>query len=374
MGAGLPYQDLLRPVSDDAPSGPSLKQDARYMELLRIGPGTAPMTEMLEPPAFGQPAKTRIIPGKDPDWPLVRDLCIELFARSHDLVIGTWYTVALVQSEGFAGLAEGLGAIRWLLEKDWDTLHPALDQDDRESPAWKRTKVLNRLASAPGKADELRLCQRLRETAIFESRNAGQLSLRMISIAAGQEQPPEDLGRPVDVKLVLEDADTADLSKASEDLDTGLQHLAAIDRVFRGDREQNIPGRVKPGQEPQLGRLRDLLSDARKHVVAELGRRAGLERMDPGSAGEAGGHGGPVSAAGAGLSGEIRTREDVRRALERVVDFYLANEPSSPVWLYAKAASRLIEQPADALVSLKVFEKANWDFLTGLVERPEGVS
>lgn len=373
---GLPYEDLLKPVSEDQPSGPKLAADERYLEVDRLLRGTPERTEILPSEGPSDPVRTRVIPAEDPDWLLVRDKCIGLLKGSsdhkgsHDLVIATWYTLAMLQLDGFAGLAEGLGAIRWLVEREWDSVHPQLDETDQENPAWERMKVLNRLASPPSREDKLRVCARVRDTTIVETRNAGSLTLRLISIAAGQEAPPEGTP-PVDIASVKADADTEALRRVSGDLQVCLEHLAGIDRVFRGDREANIPGKVRSGQEPQLGRLRDVLGDVRKHVLAELGRRAGAAGGEPDNTGDSADEHPVVSPAAlvAAPPGEVRSAADARRALDKVVEYFLKHEPSSPVWVYAKAASQLIDRRIDSLVDLKVFEtNSGWSFVKGLAD------
>ena len=51
--------------------------------------------------------------------------------------------------------------------------------------------------------------------------------------------------------------------------------------------------------------------------------------------------GGPSPAGGSG-SGEIRSREDVVRALERISGYYAKHEPSSPIPLLVDRCKRLV--------------------------------
>jgi type VI secretion system protein ImpA len=51
---------------------------------------------------------------------------------------------------------------------------------------------------------------------------------------------------------------------------------------------------------------------------------------------------GQSSASGAGISGEIRSREDALRVLDQVSEFFRRTEPSSPVPLLLKRARRLV--------------------------------
>ena len=45
-----------------------------------------------------------------------------------------------------------------------------------------------------------------------------------------------------------------------------------------------------------------------------------------------------------GLSGEIQSREDVVRALDKIVDYFNRNEPSSPLPILMTRAKRLVSK------------------------------
>jgi type VI secretion system protein ImpA len=47
-------------------------------------------------------------------------------------------------------------------------------------------------------------------------------------------------------------------------------------------------------------------------------------------------------ASGAGLTGDVRSREDVLRALDAICAYYARNEPSSPVPLLLERCKRLV--------------------------------
>ena len=92
-----------------------------------------------------------------------------------------------------------------------------------------------------------------------------------------------------------------------------------------------------------FAKLFEVLRAAEKIVAARLVRRgvvtegAGGADGENGSAAPGGGQfGGPS------LSGEINSREDVLRALDKVISYYERAEPSSPIPLLIKRSKRLV--------------------------------
>ncbi|HVX67676.1 MAG TPA: type VI secretion system protein TssA [Bryobacteraceae bacterium] len=70
---------------------------------------------------------------KRADWGLVVKLASTALAtKSKDLQIAAWLTEALLCSEGFSGLREGLDLMRGLLENFWDSLYPEIEDGDTE--------------------------------------------------------------------------------------------------------------------------------------------------------------------------------------------------------------------------------------------------
>lgn len=61
------------------------------------------------------------------DWPAVVDMADEILAnRSKDLLVASWLTFALHRQDGLAGLADGLGVVRGIVETYWDDCFPPL--------------------------------------------------------------------------------------------------------------------------------------------------------------------------------------------------------------------------------------------------------
>ena len=112
--------------------------------------------------------------------------------------------------------------------------------------------------------------------------------------------------------------------------------------------EQVFNEKLGAGKGPDMRPLLELLKDASLQIERRTGQASpGTEAADAGGAGGGGGGGGGGGVGGGGhaISGEVRNREDVRVALEKVIRYFESNEPSSPVPLIVKGAILMIGQP-----------------------------
>ncbi|MFZ4573560.1 MAG: hypothetical protein ACOYN0_04135, partial [Phycisphaerales bacterium] len=99
----------------------------------------------------------------------------------------------------------------------------------------------------------------------------------------------------------------------------------------------------------------ELLKDAAVQIERRTGQAApGSDGTQDGAGGGGGTGGGSGGGGGGGpsLSGEVRSREDVRAALEKVIRYFDAHEPSSPVPLIVKGAILMIGQPFLKIVNV----------------------
>ena len=91
---------------------------------------------------------------KKADYSLVVKLAAEAIAtRSKDLQLAAWLTDALLRTEGFGGLKQGLELLRGLVGTFWETLYPQLEDGDAELRAtpleWVGSSLVLPLQMAP---------------------------------------------------------------------------------------------------------------------------------------------------------------------------------------------------------------------------------
>ncbi|MFH1998506.1 MAG: type VI secretion system protein TssA [Planctomycetota bacterium] len=343
---GIDLDQLVNPVSADSPCGEDLEYEPEFQEL--------------EQASMGKPEQQygdTIQPMEPPDWKTVKQKSIELLEKSKDLRLGVYLTCASFNLHGWSGLHDGLKVVAALMEQYWDEIHPRLDPSDDNDPTL-RVNVLLTLC------DKEKMLQTVRNTPLIKSRPFGQFSLRDVQIARGDLSPVSDQSEPLSLSTIeaaFQDCDLDGLQSTSLALRGASDRLNHIESMLRDH--------IDVHQLPDMRPLADLLEAAERIVSENLARRGqpaeNREKDNQDAAGSASGN--PLeevsradtTKAGANMAdkdttssppgtvqsvGEIQSREDVIRVLDKVCQFFYRNEPSSPVPLLLKRAKKLISK------------------------------
>jgi type VI secretion system protein ImpA len=307
-------EQLLSPISGAEPAGGNLEYDPAFAALERTAQGK-PEQRMGE----------SIVPAEPPDWNSALEQCLALLQKTRDLRVAVHLTNALLQRSGYVGFAEGLALLEGMLSTFWETVHPELDHEEDDDPTMRIT-ALSAL-SAPA------VLQTLRSTPLIQAKALGAVSFRDIQALAGEAPAPGSAptadaatveGAFQEVELEALEAVAAAVTQCSES-------LRAMDGIF-----ETRTGSRGPEFAPLVQTLRELEKALGPGVAT---RRAALQGSDPDSEQEAG-EGEPGAARGAALSGEIRSREDVVRAIDKICAYYARCEPTSPLPLLLERCKR----------------------------------
>ena len=127
--------DLLKPISEDQPSGENLRYAPVYDKIKE-----ARREDDDAPQGLWQRER------KLADWPLTIKLIGETLAtKTKDLQLVAWLVEAMLRREGITGLRESLELSRGMLENFWDTIYPELEDGDAELRAGPLQWVGDRL-------------------------------------------------------------------------------------------------------------------------------------------------------------------------------------------------------------------------------------
>jgi type VI secretion system protein ImpA len=329
----LDVAKLLAPVSPDSPCGENLEYDADYaaMELASAGKPDQ---------QFGN----TVIPGEEPNWIEVKQLALGLFQRSKDLRIALNLTRACTSTGGLPGLADGLAVISGLVSTYWQEVHPQLDPDDGNDPTFR----LNAIASL---CDPLATLKIVQGAVLVSSRGMGKFSYRDVQVATGELPPLAGVGKVEQSSIdgAFADCDPGDLVATARAGKAAQDHLRQLDK--------DLGDKVGVSTAPPLTPLADLLKGINRLFDQKLKSR-GLSLEEEAAAGASpeptadeepvGGNGQAAApavsrkaTAAPTLTGDITSREDVIRALDKICDYYKRYEPSSPVPLFLNRAKRL---------------------------------
>jgi type VI secretion system protein ImpA len=314
----IDIQQLLQNVSEAAPCGKNLEYSDAFREMEEASVGK-PEQE------FGE---TRV-PAEDPDWRLVRDKSLALFKETKDLRVALYLGKALLSLDGFPGFAEGVELIRRMLEQHWDHLHPELDHDDNDDP----TMRINTLAEL---ADPT-FVRLVREEPLVRSKMLGKFSLRDVEIATGKIPAPQgeaELPSSSNIDAAFLECDLTELQSTCDGVGLALQGIRQMAVVL----SKCVDGAGVPDISP----LEQVLASARKELTERLARR-GVGSASEVAPAEAGGNG-PSVVVPRPPGGDINSREDIVRLLDKMCDYLRKNEPASPVPLLLQRAKRLVSK------------------------------
>lgn len=321
----IDVEGLLREVAADAPCGDDLEYDPDFAEMEKLAQETPERQ-------YGD----TIIPAEPPDWRGVGKAALALFERTRDLRVAVNLTRALLQTDGLPGFDDGLTLVEGLIERYWDGVYPQLDPEDDDDP----TLRVNTIVALCDPETALRA---LRETPLVSSRALGRFGLRDIQIAAGALTPVvagEQAELPTQAKIdgAFQDADLEDLQATA--LAVG-NAMARVERI-----EAALTDRIGVTQAPDMSALTGVLKEIRQVLADQLRRRgAGAGLAGEAATVEAADAGLPGGVAGEGqrlVVGEIASREDAIRMLDKICEYFDRHEPSSPVPFLLKRAKTLV--------------------------------
>ena len=326
-------EKLLAPAPKSPPCGPDPEEDALWFELEALAEGSEGNQWDEE--------------GTPPDWPGVRDRAIRILSEAKHLRVAFWLTNAMLATDGLAGLRDGVALMFGLCRAYWRDLYPLLDDEDSD-PAYARMTVLAEMWVPPGAyamgedAVPGHFQDDLLELRLAESKVLGPLRWRDVLVAqhaleAKQGDHPELV---VAFANLLTSGDPAGeevrkgLAEAREILAETARDLNEFDAFLTGELGSgaNVSGLRSfaaciDAMEKRLGAL----------VAGEFQTSQPEAQGAPDAA-----SGAPAPVAAARPAGEIQSRDDAIRLLGRIVAWFEQNEPSSPVPLILKRASRLV--------------------------------
>jgi len=320
--SAIDVEALLKEVSADAPCGDNLEYDPGYGELERLCAGKPEQQ-------FGD----TIIPAEEPDWAAVKRQAVALAERTKDLRVAATLVRALVQTHGYVGLCDAAALIRGYVEKYWATVHPQLDPDDGNDP----TLRVNTLVSLCDADTTVRM---LKRAPLVSSRSLGRFSLFDWAIAHGELPAPAGMESPpaaASIEGAFQDADLEELKATHAAVVAAIEHVQKI--------ESEVTTQVGAASAASLLPLVAVLKDAEKILTPQLARRGVSPGGKEQAKEEAGAAAGTAAVAGPAaafaVDGEIRSRDDVIRVLDRICEYYERHEPSSPLPMLLRRAKRL---------------------------------
>lgn len=313
----IDIEKLLEPISEEAPAGENLEDfsfDPEFIAFQQAAQGT-PERVMGDVEVAAEP----------PHWPDIEEQALALLARAKSVAVSVVLTQALMARQGMSGLAQGLELTAGLLAQFWDTIHPELDAEDDDDPT-ERLNALSQLAGSVG-------ITVLREVPVLDLGGMGGFTVRDFLWASGKQNPPASQTEPIMelsvMSAMMADCELEQLQSVLSAIEAAQAQLAQIEATVADKVGATYPFDLMDIVEP-LKFLHPFVAEAlaRRGVVVP-----GLEV-----------EGQVAGAAPSSVPGDINSRDDVIRMLDRACEYFNRNEPSSPIPLLLQRAKRLVAQ------------------------------
>lgn len=316
----LSAEQLSQPVSEDLPSGEDLEYDLDFQEM-------ETMMQTTEEQEFGD----TIIPGTGPDWKGVSGQVDKLNERTRDLRVLTYGALADLSLKGVKAFSESLASLNTCIEVFWDSIYPMLDVED-DNDATMRFNCLQILN------DYEIVSFGLERAPLIEVRGLGAFSLRDIELAEGKTKPVGD-EKAQDIGLIqgaFGNADAEVIGALSEGVQASIAEIkrtsALWNKLATGSSELNFDEIFRV--------LEEIRQAVNKYapMAAEMGEESISEESDADEASGTPASGSSVTVSSSG----INSRTDVINMIDKICEYYISHEPSSPIPLLMRRAQRLV--------------------------------
>ncbi|MBK9154983.1 MAG: type VI secretion system protein TssA [Chloracidobacterium sp.] len=314
---------LLQPISEESPSGESLRYSGIYDEITEARRADDDLNQ-------GE----WVTDLKVADYNKVIDLGVPaLSTQTKDLQIGVWVAEAEIRRFGFAGLRDSLLMLHGFHERFWDTVHPEIDEGDME-----------------GRANAMSW---LDENGAIAVRTAPITGVRGYSFNDYEDSKKYDFPESVDSLMPDEQKRINNLKAEAEKnrsvtasmwnverIETRRAAMETINNTIEecwtalNDLNRICEEKYDRNQTPGFSNLKGMLDKAHEQVKKLLEEKR-AEEPDEIEEEEVAGEGAEGAVGGAkgdgSVSGAIANRRDALKKLAEIAAFFHKTEPHSPV-------------------------------------------
>lgn len=330
---------ILQPVSDESPSGESLRYSGIYGEIAEARRQDDNLSQ--------GDWQTEL---KIADYRKVVELAVPaLSTQSKDLQVAVWLAESLINIYGFAGLRDSLRMVAGLQKHFWDTVYPIIDEGDMEGRA-NAISWLDSQGSAAAKkcpitagagfgyndwmdAKTFDIPGNL-ESLDFENQ---QRYNQLKSQAESEGRTTADMW-----KVAVAQTRRASIEATNATIEDCWAAYADLNRVIEEKFDRN--------QMPGLGELKKTLEDIHAQVKKLLEKKR-IEEPDDEVAVDAvetiEGEDGSIRTVGSGTGGPVNSRPEALKRLAEIASFFQRTEPHSPVSYLVQRAVKWGNMPLE---------------------------
>jgi len=318
-------------ISEGQPAGPDVEYESDYSVL----------NDIVTPPKVGMIAVDASGDQNDVNWQEGKSLALKLASQTRDLRIAVRLCRCLTETDGVEGLCAAIGLIKALIADMWVDLHPQLDSDDNMDLTFRFNSLA--MMSAPD------FIARLDTICVAKTKLGDVASLHTIELSSGK-RVSDSADERTQATGIVSDAFSHEpienLSQRKAIIDQAVKDLRDIPQIWSehvavlgAERLENGLA-FDAGVPPQFNELATKLSNMSRYMAERL------PELDTSEESLADGNTGSKLARGG-----IVTRDDAGRELDKIVEWFRKNEPSSPVPMMLERAKMMISRSFLDIVS-----------------------
>lgn len=314
---------ILAPIAGSNPCGVDLEYDSRFQAL----------KDLVEAGSEENPT----------DWKKVKKECLELLNDSRSIELLILLAVSLVATEGYQGLQDGLRLLVKSIEEFWDTIYPELDMEDPEPDRHEiRLNAIAQLGEKPGKlGDKLGYVEKVLRAPLSISNP--RITVCFWPIWESEVSGTDDSSDLSSTMSHIGQMPVEDKQLISGFVNESIQCLEDLSNFLMEKTGSAYNGPFDESLQPTLKQIAKVFVQqeqplASNEGAASPGADAPMTNQNASVAAPI-----PVAAPPPPPPGIINSREDVKEALGKIVDYYKKNEPSSPIPYIAMRTQELVD-------------------------------
>ena len=319
-------EDILAPIPGENPSGIDLRYDTKLLIHDKIKENRRQDDDA----AQGDWQTER----KTANFPVVVKIAQEALATtSKDLQVAAWLAEALLQTERYTGLRQGIQLCLDLMINFWDTVYPLIEDDDRELRArpiaWLGSQIDFPLRSLPivsGAPYSWFVWSDSRKVGYEDQAKTDKDKAARATMIKNGKIPPEVVDK------AFAETPKAFYAQAEKDLDGCIAALAELDKFCDEKFEDDAPalGKLKTGLTEVRHTIHTMLDKKREKEPDPVELEPVEEALPEGAAEGEEGVAAPVSGLAAMSMSEPADRRQAVGSIAAAAAYLRKKEPYSP--------------------------------------------
>jgi type VI secretion system protein ImpA len=319
----MDYEEtIISPISDEFYCGENLDEDSGFQNFFFEAQGIPERYD-------GQTTN----PAEPPDWREVKKKAIVYLGKTKDLKLLSILSQAVLNTEGIVKFESCLSGISKLIEQQWQTIYPPLDEDDGDP--------IERV-SALGYLSDTFIINALKTLPLAESKVLGKVSVQTIDKAiAGAENVNDGDNSKLSIsqiKGIFSEVDVQNTINIFTAVNNCIAHLNDINESF----VKNAGSQYSVTFDGPLAVLKQISSALEKYANVQIVVEEAPDSDESTDGGSSTNQHSSQTRNGFDATGKMRCREDVEKCFNLILEYYSEFEPSSPIPILVKRANKLV--------------------------------